>query len=186
MESVMLSALKFDLTVAYPTHFLERYIVRFCVEDTGLANIARFLTEMTLQKIEFLDFVPSMIAASAISFAFQIRGIEDWNDPLEKESGYSRGDLVPCKKEMMELLREQRPRYNAVREKYSSKKYGEVASFAIRKARDVRLNEKSYELGKSVAFIKKVDDNTAVCKVRSRVKTQLKLKSTTLPSSRSW
>mmetsp|Transcript_22416 Transcript_22416/g.36025 ORF Transcript_22416/g.36025 Transcript_22416/m.36025 type:complete len:407 (+) Transcript_22416:54-1274(+) len=133
MESAMLSALKFDLTVAYPLRFLERYI-QLCDKDKIFGHLANFLTEMTLQKIDFLNFAPSMIAASAISFARLFRGMEDWNALLEKESGYSREQLNSCKAEMMKLLLDQRPKYIAVRKKYNTEKYGEVADFALKKA----------------------------------------------------
>ena len=60
MESAMLSALKFDLTVAYPLRFIERNM-RLVDSDSTFNNLCNYLCELTLQKITFLNFLPSMV-----------------------------------------------------------------------------------------------------------------------------
>eukprot|EP00467_Chlorarachnion_reptans_P015397 CAMPEP_0114498670 /NCGR_PEP_ID=MMETSP0109-20121206/6997_1 /TAXON_ID=29199 /ORGANISM="Chlorarachnion reptans, Strain CCCM449" /LENGTH=393 /DNA_ID=CAMNT_0001676165 /DNA_START=137 /DNA_END=1318 /DNA_ORIENTATION=+ len=138
MESAMLSALKFDLTVAYPLRFLERF-VQLCDLDDQFKHLANFLCEMTLQKIEFLDFLPSMIAASATSLALKMDDKPSWNELLERESGFSEQSLLDCKLAMQQLLLDPKPKYTAVRKKYSLEKFGEVTQNAKNRALDIEL-----------------------------------------------
>jgi len=129
MESAMLSALKFDLTVAYPLRFLERTI-RLVDQDSKFNNLCNYLCELTLQKITFLNFLPSMVAASATSLALSMIDMPCWSNLLTKETGYCMEDLYTCKSAILKLLLDQSPKYAAVRKKYSHEKFGEVARIA--------------------------------------------------------
>lgn len=138
METAMLAELKFDLSVAYPLRFLERFTR---VADMGpkFDHTAHFLTELTLQKIAFLKFLPSMIAAASVSLSLSIFGQQPWSDLLKRESDFSLKDLYECKSAILKLLLDPMPKYTAVRKKYTLEKYGEVAVLAQRQGAGINL-----------------------------------------------
>lgn len=129
MESAMLGALKFDLSVAYPLRFMQRY-AQIANLGTRFKHLASFLCEMTLQSVEFLNFMPSTIGASAVSIALEMYGKPAWPQLFQEQSGLSEEDLCECKSKMMQLLARPKAKYVAVRKKYNLDKFGKVASKA--------------------------------------------------------
>jgi hypothetical protein len=138
MEAMVLTALEFRITVPTRFVFLNRYLKVAGVDATtevGLktAMLATYLTERTLQEYRMLQYTPSKIAASMVNMALRtMRGRGVWTRALEQHSGYSQEQLRPCISDMEEVLRNP-PNANlkAVRNKYSTPKYLEVALIPI-------------------------------------------------------
>jgi cyclin B len=102
MESIILSVLKFDVTVPYPTRFAEKYM-RFIQGGETFTSLVNFLIELTLQDYKALNFLPSVTAAAAISLALTLSGSPAWTHALQQYSGFSEHDIAPCVAHLRDL-----------------------------------------------------------------------------------
>jgi hypothetical protein len=102
MESIILSVLKFDVTVPYPTRFAEKYM-RFIQGGETFTSLVNFLIELTLQDYKALNFLPSVTAAAAISLALHLSGSPAWTRALQQYSGFSEHDIAPCVAHLRDL-----------------------------------------------------------------------------------
>lgn len=128
MESIMLNTLGFHLTVPSALRFGER----FC-KVSGLtsrqSHLVHYLMELTCQEYNFLKYLPSIIASSAVYLARTMtHESEIWTTTLETHSTYSEGDLKECVMELYELSSRQPSKYRAVRKKYANRKFDEVGN----------------------------------------------------------
>ncbi len=130
MESVMLNELKFNVTVPYSMRFTERY-VRLTHHSPESKELVNYFTELTLQDYKFLRFLPSTIAAAAVSLSLHLTGAPSWSSILERETGYTEGDIRECVMDLWHLAAKENPKYRAVRRKYSSSKFHGVARIVI-------------------------------------------------------
>ncbi len=130
MESIILNALEFNLTVPYAMRFAERY-VKFASDSEQFKEMVNFLIELTLQDYRFLRYVPSTVASSAISLALHLSGNASWSAALEREAHYSEADIRPCVMDLWNLAAKDNPKYRAVRKKYSSSRFHGVAKIVI-------------------------------------------------------
>ncbi|XP_012944565.1 G2/mitotic-specific cyclin-A [Aplysia californica] len=129
MESVILKLL--DFKVAFPTinWFCEHFLELLDMDERG-KHLAFFLTELSLIEMEgFVQFPPSMIAASAIVLARCTLGLsEPWPTKLACASRYSVMDLHSCVFSLYRLHTKARELpQQAVVEKYKQLKYSQVS-----------------------------------------------------------
>lgn len=134
MEQDMLETLKFRITVptAYP--FLMRYL---SVLDANqlVKTASHYYTERTLQEHDMLRFEPSLISCAAVYLAFNNKDFGDgegYPAKLSDYSGYSEEDIVECaaliaKKVGEEPVTASRRQLVAVKKKYSTEKFGNIA-----------------------------------------------------------
>jgi len=121
MESIMLNTLKFNLTVPSPLRFAERFI-KVAGGDKLLQFTTEFLLELTLQKYQFLKYLPSTVAASALYLAQKSIGKGTWHATIVAHTGYSEAALEPCVRDLIAVATQKNPRYCAVRKKFSNPK----------------------------------------------------------------
>ena len=145
----MLNTLKFK--VAFPTVYMfaqQIKIATMCDERTG--RVASFLMDMTLQDYSMLQFTPSMLAAACVNLAerccytewllvdSELSRLERtmdldqkvWSDAQEQWVGYTEDELRPCMQCVDDILASPRE-LKAVRKKYSSSKWGKVATTVV-------------------------------------------------------
>lgn len=133
MESVILKLLEFKVSMPTINWFCERFMASFGSDELSksVKNLAFFLTELSLIEIEqFLDFPPSMIAASAVALARNTCGIADpWTSNLQSVSRYSLADLRKCISCLYKLhCNAKTMPQQAVIEKYKNDKYNQVST----------------------------------------------------------
>jgi G2/mitotic-specific cyclin-B, other len=131
METTMLNALKFQLTVPTAFIFLQR-LLKVVDADARLTNLAHFYVERTLQEYSMLRYVPSMVAASGLFLAMKALASPSrpatWTSTLQHFSGYSESQLRECVAEFHSVLAgATTAQLQGVRKKYTSSKYMEVA-----------------------------------------------------------
>ncbi|CAL1539992.1 unnamed protein product [Lymnaea stagnalis] len=129
MESVILKLLNFKVAVPTINWFCERFLDMIKGSDKA-KYLAYFLTELSLIEVEeFLDFRPSMIAASAVVLSRSTLKINDpWPVNVEKYSGYSLTDLKDCIQCLFRLYaRKSTMPQQAVIEKYKQDRFHNVA-----------------------------------------------------------
>ena len=130
MESKMLSKLNFDVTFPTQWNLFEIYKKKLDLDDKTF-KLAWFLMELCLIDYEILKFKMSQIAASAILIAAKNNRIYR-NNWLKDTIGVDEKNLEECCKEIYEFYN-----YNAthnlqaIRRKFSSQKFGQVAKIKL-------------------------------------------------------
>jgi hypothetical protein len=92
--------------------------------------LACFITERVLQEYSMLNFLPSTVASCAVYLARKNLQRNPWSPTLLKYTDYSENALAPCLQEMSSILAS-KTSLTAVKKKYSSQKFGGVASMAL-------------------------------------------------------
>ncbi|GLU09545.1 hypothetical protein SLE2022_264000 [Rubroshorea leprosula] len=99
MESQVLNFLHFELSVPTTKTFLRRFIqvaqTSYKVPCIELEFLANYMAELNLLEYNFLNFLPSVIAASAVSLARWTLNQSDhpWNPTLEHYTSYKASDI---------------------------------------------------------------------------------------------
>lgn len=140
MERLILSTLKFSITVTSPIVFLRRYLK--AADSTDKTNlIAQYLCTLTVVEHKFLQYLPSVIACSAIYLAQKIQGIADcWSPKLEHYSGYCKESLRECCQTLLEVLQnEKKSKLGAVRKIFASSRRMEVSKFVSKQVPLLKL-----------------------------------------------
>jgi len=128
MERNILVTLDFHLNYALPLHFLRRWS-KAAHSDSKVHTLCKYLIELSILDYDLLQFLPSMIAASAVFIARKMCGIlPPWTHTLEHYSGFTATDVLPCARLLNQLLLKQATsKFQATRVKYSSEKFLGVA-----------------------------------------------------------
>ena len=129
METKILNALQFKVTIASTHSFLVRYL-KAAHADRRMVWLACFITERVLQEYSMLNFLPSTVASCAVYLARKNLQRNPWSPTLLKYTDYSENALAPCLQEMSSILAS-KTSLTAVKKKYSSQKFGGVASMAL-------------------------------------------------------
>ena len=104
MEFLILSTLSFDLTFPTANRFLEKYM-KLLEDDITVMQYAQFLIDLALVDIRMLQYTPSVITASAITFAYKTKAKYTQQSTMVEKSveayatqvmGFREGDLSLC------------------------------------------------------------------------------------------
>ncbi len=133
MEGKILSSLNFNLTTPSSYRFLERYS-RVAGFDDRSFNLARYLIELASIEYKMMKYTPSNLACSAIYLVNKLQKKEGWSELMLKHGKYTETQLRPCAKDLCILLQNaSKNNLQAVRRKFSSAKYLEVAKITLDK-----------------------------------------------------
>ncbi|KAL3633449.1 hypothetical protein CASFOL_022211 [Castilleja foliolosa] len=129
MESRVLNFVGFQLCVPTTKKFLRRFVqaaqVSYEVFSVELEFLANYLAELTLIDYNFLKFLPSLIAASAVFLARWTldHSQHPWNATLEHYSRHKTSELKITILQLQELqLNTRGCAHNVIREKYKQPK----------------------------------------------------------------
>ncbi|CAA2997871.1 cyclin-A2-2-like isoform X1 [Olea europaea subsp. europaea] len=135
MESRVLNFLGFQLSVPTTKKFLRRFIqaaqVSYEVPSVELEFLSNYLAELTLTEYSFLEFLPSLVAASAVFLARWTLDQSDhpWNSTLEHYTNYKASEMKPTVLALQDLqLNTQECKLPAIREKYKQSKFKGVST----------------------------------------------------------
>jgi len=135
MEAIVLNTLQFNLTVPSALRFGQRYLKLVKCADARFKMLVQYLMELTLQSYVFLKYLPSKIAASAVYVALgvmsSIPGKPEWTNLLRSQTNYTEEQLKNCVKTLQEFAAQDPQKYRAVRKKYASRKFLEVAKIPV-------------------------------------------------------
>ena len=92
--------------------------------------LACYITERALQEYSMLQYRPSVIASSAVYLARKNVQRQPWSATLFKYTQYAENTLRPCLQEISSILNA-KTSLTAVKKKYSSQKFGGVASMSL-------------------------------------------------------
>ncbi|XP_066592449.1 cyclin-A2-like [Prorops nasuta] len=128
MEHLILRVLCFDLTVPTPLTFLMGYCISNNLSEK-IRFLAMYLCELSLLEGDpYLQYVPSLLAASAVALARHTLQEEAWPHELELSTGYSFRSLKDCISCLSRTFANApNIKQQAIQEKYRSSKYGYVS-----------------------------------------------------------
>jgi hypothetical protein len=104
MESTMLNALEFRLSAPTVLSFLPRFL-KAAASDMKTRQVASYYAERTLQEMHMLKYLPSTIAAAAVSLANSAMGMPAWTPALAHHSRYSAEAIAPCVRDMHAIMK---------------------------------------------------------------------------------
>ena len=132
MELKMMSVLQFNLNAPISLSYLRRYSKAGDV-DVVEHTLAKYILELSLLDFGQAALSPSLAAAAALNLSLALLepGLADrkvWNISLQHHSGLTAATLSPTLRRMATvLLNAESHKLQAVREKYSSRKYRRVS-----------------------------------------------------------
>eukprot|EP01066_Platyproteum_vivax_P005925 Platyproteum_vivax@DN1801_c0_g1_i1.p1 len=131
LETEMLDVLDFQLMVPTACYFQQRYLQVAGVQPkTFVAYMAAFFLECTLGDVQFSAFKPSLLAAASVYLAKKAcKMAPHWTADMDVHTGYSQqNDIRTPAKALCSVVNDlQKSPFQAVRIKYSSERYREVA-----------------------------------------------------------
>jgi len=132
MEQTILNTLNFNITHPSALHFLRRYS-KAGGSDYTLHTICKYLIEVVLIDVKFLKYPPSLQAAASVYLGRAMTGKSPlWTSTLEHYSTYSEVQVRESALDMNELLKKStNSSLKAIRKKYSSPKFGQVADLPL-------------------------------------------------------
>ena len=126
MEEKMVKSLKYKMTIASIHCFMMRYL-KAGHADRRMVWLASYVAERMLQEYAMLKYLPSMVAACAVYIARKNLGRNAWSPTLLHYAQYTEASLRVCLEEMSTIIHSTKGSLQAVKKKYSSEKYGQVA-----------------------------------------------------------
>lgn len=136
MESQVLKHFSFQIYTPTSKTFLRRFLraaqASHLMPSVEMEFLANYLTELTLIEYEFLKFLPSVIAASAVFLAkwTMNQSSHPWNPTLEHYTTYKASDLKASVQALQQLqLNTKGCPLNSIRIKYKQDKFKSVAVF---------------------------------------------------------
>lgn len=128
-ERYMLQVLDFNMAYPNPLVYLRR-ISKADNYDIRHRTLAKYLMEVTLLDYRFVACPPSMLAGVAMWLARTMLKAEPWNSNLTHYSGgYGEEDLKPWADLLLDFLKADFFKYEAVFKKYASKKLMRASHF---------------------------------------------------------
>ncbi|XP_019873543.1 cyclin-A2 [Aethina tumida] len=124
MEQLILKVLGFDLSIPTPLTFIHAICVSTRLTEKTL-YLAMYLSELSMLNGDvYLEYLPSMIAASAIALARHTLTEEPWTNELVAYTGYELDDLQKCI-EFLNVMFRMAPLHSqhAIQDKYRKQKY---------------------------------------------------------------
>jgi len=127
-EQKILAALGFNLNIPSSNRFLQRF-AKHIASSRKATFLAQYLIELSLSESGMLKYTPSILAASALYLSTKL-----YNQEPKEIKGYTRESLSKCMNNMVIMLQEApNGSLQAIRKKFSTVKYMEVAQIKIRK-----------------------------------------------------
>ncbi|KAL1208127.1 Cyclin-A2-4 [Cardamine amara subsp. amara] len=143
MESQVLKHFSFQIYTPTSKTFLRRFLraaqASYANPSLEIEFLANYLTELTLVDYQFLKFIPSVIAASAVFLAKWTlnQSSHPWNPTLEHYTTYKASDLKASVQALQDLqLNTKGCLLNSIRMKYRKNKFKSVAVFTSPKLPD--------------------------------------------------
>ena len=134
MERVILNTLGFQLTYSSPGIFLKRFS-KAAGSDNKARILQLYLVDLTLPEYNMLKYKPSELAAAAVYLSNRMENKPGWSATLTYYAAMSETAVLPIVIDLNNVLRKvtlsTSSNLQAVRKKYSSRKYYEVAKIPL-------------------------------------------------------
>lgn len=128
MEQLILKVLQFDISIPTPLTFLTKYCT-WTEQSDRVLYLAMYICELSMLEADpYLQYLPSMLAAAAISLARDSYEMEPWTADMESKTGYTYRHLQNCVV-YLNVIFASAPtlQQQAINEKYKVSKYHHVS-----------------------------------------------------------
>ncbi|KAL4467064.1 hypothetical protein ABPG74_010661 [Tetrahymena malaccensis] len=145
MEGSIICALNFNLTVPTSLRFLERY-GRVDKLDKKSFDMSLYILQLCLVEYKFVKYSESLKACAAIYLTNKLfKKNICWSDVLSGHSQHTEQQIRPCALEMCMLLQSASTNQTqAVRRKFLSSEFSEVATIQIEKLNPSQQNSQQH------------------------------------------
>jgi len=130
MEEIILKKLEYQITIPSAHAFLVRYL-KAAHADKKIVQLSCFILDGTLQSYNMLHYLPSQLAAAAVFIARRTVGRNAWSPTLLKYAQYKEEDVMPVARAVLAEKSDSSTELRAVNKKYTSSRYGGVASLGV-------------------------------------------------------
>lgn len=147
MEHLILKVLSFDVAVPTSNCFAETYL-EFIKAGPKMCALSYYLLELSLGKLDpFIQYLPSVTAASAIALASHILGKEHMVKAVEQVSGYSASQLQACSDDLLVCFKKAPSEsQQAILEKYKSPNFYQVSMLSVPQDCQISLTDSLMDL----------------------------------------
>ena len=130
MEETILKTLEYKITIPSAHAFLVRYL-KAAHADKKIVQLSCYILDGTLQSYNLLHYLPSQLAAAAVFIARRSVGRNSWSPTLLKYAEYCEEEVIPVARALLAEKSSTSPELRAVNKKYTSSRYGGVASTVL-------------------------------------------------------
>ena len=130
MEEIVLKRLEYKITIPSAHAFLVRYL-KAVHADKKIVQLSCFVLDGTLQSYDMLHYLPSQLAAAAVFIARRTLGRNAWSPTLLEYARYREEDVAPVARAVLAEKSNAASELRAVNKKYTSSRYGGVASISM-------------------------------------------------------
>lgn len=130
MEEKILKTLEYQITIPSAHAFLVR-ILKAGHADKKIVQLSCYILDGTLQSYNLLHYLPSQLAAASVYIARRTVGRNGWSPTLLKYAFYCEEDIAPVARAILAEKSAANPELKAVNKKYTSHRYGGVASTVL-------------------------------------------------------
>jgi len=135
LEVAVLTRLEFRITSSSPMRLLTQLVAGMEYEWVHL-KMAQYFLELTLPEYSMVARDPAEVAAAALYLTHKVfRTMAPWNEALQERSGFKVDDIKGFAREICGVLQRDpvaAAKWPAVKNKFSSKKFGAVAQMITR------------------------------------------------------
>lgn len=126
LELDIMNTLNFNIIMPNSHVFICRYL-KAAHSDKKNAQVACYIIERVLQDSSLTNYLPSMIAASAIYISREKLGKPAWSDTLTYYTRYDVDEIQGCIDAIKTVLSKKDDSTSFIYRKYSGKQFGEVS-----------------------------------------------------------
>ena len=130
MEEKILKTLEYNITIPSAHAFLVRFL-KAAHADKRIVQLSCYILDGTLQSFNLMHYLPSQLAAAAVFIARRTVGRNSWSPTLLKYANYREEDITPVARAVLAEKASTTQELRAVSKKYTSSRYGGVASMAL-------------------------------------------------------
>ena len=130
MEETILKTLEYQITIPSAHAFLVRYL-KAAHADKKIVQLSCYILDGTLQSYQLLHYLPSQLAAAAVFIARRSVGRNSWSPTLLKYAEYCEEEVIPVARAILAEKASTSPELRAVNKKYTSSRYGGVATTVL-------------------------------------------------------
>jgi hypothetical protein len=130
MEENVLRTLEYRITIPSAHAFLVRFL-KAAHADKKIVQLSCYILDGTLQSYNLLHYLPSQLAAAAVYIARRSIGRNAWSPTLLKYATYCEEEITPIARAILNEKAGASAELRAVNKKYTSHRYGGVASTAL-------------------------------------------------------
>eukprot|EP00804_Cyclotella_cryptica_P020624 CCRYP_003449-RA/>CCRYP_003449-RA protein AED:0.37 eAED:0.37 QI:261/1/1/1/0/0/2/240/448 len=130
MEESILKTLSYQISIPTAYKFLLRFL-NAGHADNKIVYLSCYILELAMLNIDFIEYLPSELAAAVVFLARKAVGRNGWSPTLLKYAEYTEEEIVPVARAIIKAKANLPPDLNSSKKKYSSERKLKVALISL-------------------------------------------------------